>query len=207
MKSFWHKFLGFDPSRKQDFPGQQPGEEVELLSVFHGIRLVPFFIYMIILVAVIIGINFFTNITPATSLFINTIAAAVIIHIFCMRMYNYFLKVIIVTNRRLIYIQHSTLLTRERETIPLTNIQDFRFRQNGILPRLLGYGDLIILGSSSEVKYKFNYVPKVNKVHHIIGEVHQKMMRGRTNHTAAEPNQKFYYEYKKPQEQKIKPAA
>lgn len=180
MTNFWHKFLGFDPSRQQTFPGQQPGEEVELLAVFHGIRIIPFLIYIVIFMLIIIIINYFVDLTPEMHLYINTILVALLIHILCVRLYNYFLKVIIITNRRLIYIQHSTLLKRERETIPMTNIQDFRFKQNGVLPRIFGYGDLMILGSSSEVKYKFKYVPKVNKVHHILCEVHQRMVRRRT---------------------------
>ncbi len=180
MKTFWHKFLGFDPSRQRSFPGQQPGEEVELLAVFHGIRIVPFIIYIIIFVIIVILINYFIDMTSGVRLYVNTILVALLIHALCIRLYNYFLKVIIITNRRLIYIQHSALLKRERETIPMTNIQDFRFKQNGILPRIFGYGDLMILGSSSEVKYRFKYVPKVNRVHHTLCEVHQKMIRRRT---------------------------
>lgn len=174
LDRLWHRLLGFDPHRDRSFPGQQPGEEVELLTVFHGIRIIPLIIYVLVLILALILVNIFADFSPQLAFYINTVSVAVIIHIFCWRLYNHFLKVIIVTNIRIIYIQHSVLLERERETITLANVQDIHFKQSGIIPRIFGYGDLVILGSSTDIKYHFKYVPKVNKVHHLLCEVHQR---------------------------------
>lgn len=153
------------------------------MTVHHWMLLVPFFFEIFALAALLLILNFwsdfFTELSPELRFAINTTAIALLIHLFCFRMYNYFLKVMLITNYRLIDIEHSVFLRREREVISMSNIQDFRYCQNGLLPRIFKYGDLIVLGSSSDVKYTFHYVPKVNKVHHLMGEIHQRSIRHR----------------------------
>lgn len=173
--------FGFVANRSKSFPGQQPGEEVEHMAVFHWMTLVPFFFYISLILAFLIGLNFFsdffTELSSFARFFVNTVTIAIVIQLVCFRLYNYFLKVMIITNHRLIDIRHSVFLKREREVIPMFNIQDLRYQQNGIFPRIFNYGDLIVLGSSSDVKYQFHYVIKVNKIHHLLGEIRQKLMR------------------------------
>lgn len=169
--------MGFDPNRKKAFPGQQPGEEVVYMGVFHWVTLMPFFFKIAVFVAVLIGINVIGNLFEGTTnlrFYVNTTAVTIMVHAVGFRMYNYFLKVMLITNHRVIDIRHTVALVREREVIPLSNIQDFRYRQNGILARIFGYGDLLVLGSSSDVKYSFQYVPKVNRLHHLLCEIHRK---------------------------------
>lgn len=184
MKKFWEKFLGFDPNSEKTFPGQQPGEEVELMTVFHWMSLVPFFLQLSLLAILFVVLylsEFFNSLSPVVQMSITTLGAALLVHLVCFRLYNYFLKVILITNFRVIDIRHSVFLKREREAIPMFNIQDFRYQQNGILPRLFNYGTLVILGSSTDVKYVFHYLPKVNRIHHVLGEIHQKILNSRTS--------------------------
>lgn len=176
---FWKKILGFDPDQTREFPGQQQGEEVELMTVFHWMSLVPFFLQIsavFLLFILLVFSEFFAELSPMARIYVSTVTLAILIHLISFRLYNYFLKVILITNFRVIDIRHSVFLKREREAIPMSNIQDFRYKQTGILPRLLNYGTLVILGSSTDVKYVFKYLPKVNKIHHILGEVHQKAL-------------------------------
>jgi membrane protein YdbS with pleckstrin-like domain len=183
---FWQSFFGFDPSRTQTFPGQQAGEEVELMTVRHWMSLMPFFLQIGAFVLVLIGFSlsgFFAEFSDVTQMFIITISLAILCHLICFRLYNYFLKVILITNFRVIDIRHSVFLKREREAIPMFNIQDFRFQQSGVFPRLFNYGTLMILGSSTDVKYVFRFLPKVNKIHHILGEIHQKTVRREPSHS------------------------
>ena len=175
---FWSRFLGFDPNRKRSFPGQQPGEEVIYMGVFHWMVLGPFILQFgsVFLALILINVygSFFQDLSPLVRLYVNTFVVGITIHIACFRLFNYFLKVMILTNYRLIEIRHSVVLTREREVIPMVNIQDFRYKQNGILARIFGYGDLLVLGANVEVKYQFHLVPKVNRLHHLLCEVHGK---------------------------------
>lgn len=177
---FWEKLIGFDLNRKRAFPGEQEGEEVVYMGVFHWMVLMPFVLKIGLAIALLVGVNVFDlfgEVETSVRFLFNTTLVTVLIHIVCFRMYNYFLKVMMITNYRLIEIRHSVFLKREREVIPMGNIQDIRYQQTGIFQRLFKYGDLIVLGSSSDVKYQFHYVPKVNKIHHILGEIHQKALR------------------------------
>lgn len=176
----WERFLGFNPNRKREFPGQQEGEHAVYMGVFHWIKLVPFVFQVSLACLVLFGVNsfgFLDDFSAQMRFVINSTVLITLLHVFCFRLYNYFLKVMLITNYRLIDIRHTVFLKREREVIPLHNIQDIRYQQNGILARLLKYGDLIVLGSSSDVKYQFRHVPKANKMHHLLGEIHQKVLR------------------------------
>jgi membrane protein YdbS with pleckstrin-like domain len=178
--SFWEKFLGFNPNRERSFPGEQEGEKVIYMGVFHWIHLMPFFLKLSGVIGALILVNSFglmDDFTTQTRFFLNSSAAVILLHVTCFRLYNYFLKVMLITNYRLIDIRHTVFLKREREVIPMSNIQDIRYQQNGILSRIFNYGDLIVLGSSSDVKYQFHYVPKANKLHHLLGEIHRKALR------------------------------
>lgn len=151
------------------------------MTVFHWMRMVPFLLVVAALIAGLLVLNFFSDFfagfTPATRLYLNTVGIALIIHLVCFRLYNYFLKVIIITNYRLIDIRHSVFLRREQEDIAMTNVQDCHFQQRGLLPRLFKYGDLIIMGSNSDIKYTFHGIPKVAKMHNLINAVQQKYLR------------------------------
>ncbi len=178
--SFWSKFLGFNPNRQRSFPGEQEGEQVIYMGVFHWIHLVPFFFKVSAAIIVLVLVNHFgllDDVTSQSRFFLNSSAAVLFLHVVCFRLYNYFLKVMLITNYRLIDIRHTVFLKREREVIPMNNIQDIRYQQNGIFSRLFNYGDLIVLGSSSDVKYLFHHVPKANKLHHLLGEIHQRALR------------------------------
>lgn len=180
---FWNKFLGFDPNRERSFPGQQPGEEVVLMSVFHWMTLVPFMFYLSLMILGYVSFYYasgiYEDLSPLSRLGLNTGFLAVILQIFCFRLYNYSLKVMIITNFRMIEVRHTVFLKREREVIPMTNIQDIRFRQRGILPRVFKYGDLIVFGASTDVKYQFHHVIRVNKIHHLLNEIrHQAVNQG-----------------------------
>jgi len=178
--SIWKFFLGFDPNRQRSFPGQQPGEEIELMTVHHWINLVPFCLQICTAGIILMGLNnfteFFFRLDPFTRLAINTITTSFLIHWFFMKLYNHYLKVIIITNYRLMDVRNTIFFQRDRESIPMTNIQDFRCQQRGIISRFLKYGDLIIIGSNSDIKYKLYNIPNVNRVHHLLSGLHQIML-------------------------------
>ncbi|QQR83280.1 PH domain-containing protein [Candidatus Peregrinibacteria bacterium] len=137
--------------------------------------LVPFMLQYLIGVLAVIGFNFlnqlYFHIDAPTTFTINVIAATAMLHIFFFRMYNYLLNVVMITNMRMIDIEQSVFFKRERDVIYFQKIQDFRCRQTGILQRIFKYGDLIVLGASSDVHYTFHFIPRVNKVHHIMSDI------------------------------------
>lgn len=178
---FWERFLGFDPNRKTVFPGQQSEEEIELMTVFHWIILVPFFLQIFIIIGIFVFIylvtDFFDQMSFETQFFVGTIILTLFIHIFCFRLYNHFMKVTIITNFRVIEIRNTVFLHREQDIISMNNIQDFRYEQKGILPRILKFGDLIIFGTNVEIKYELKNLPHVANIHHLLGEIYQKFQQ------------------------------
>lgn len=178
---FWQSFLGFDPNRQASFPGQQEGEEVELMTVLHSMCLIPL-IFQILLALILIAflwLNGFSELfSKYQQLALGSILLSLLFHIICFRLYNYFLKVLIITNYRIIDIRHTVFLHRERDVLPMNFVHDFRYFQDGILSRIFHYGTLEILGSSSEVKFRLHHIPHVNKIHHLLGEIHQHFLRG-----------------------------
>ncbi|MDP3976118.1 MAG: PH domain-containing protein [bacterium] len=177
--SFWQQFLGFNPNQVRQFPGQQPGEETHVMTSGHWILLTPLLLHTLLTAAVLIYLNGFSAIFLELSFqmrfLVNTVILALLYHYMFMRLFNHFLHVLIITNFRIIDVRASIFFKREREVIPFTNIQDFRMYQNGILPRIFKYGDLILLGSSTDIRYNFSYIPHVNRVYYTMGEIHQKV--------------------------------
>ena len=74
---FWKTFLGFDPNRLRSFPGQQQGEEVVLMTVFHWMSLVPFFFYFFVIIIAYLSFYFISGVSnelsPLTLLYLNSV--------------------------------------------------------------------------------------------------------------------------------------
>lgn len=180
LENIWKRFIGYRSDRFRDFPGHQPGEEVKLIAVCHWMVLAPFLGYFSLGLAGMLYLNFgssfLSTLNPMTELIVNVTGYGILTHLLFLKLYNYLLRFVMVTDIRLIDNRHSIYFKREKEIIPLSNIQDIRYIQKGLLPRIFKYGDLIVLGSSSDVRYEFHFVPQVAKVHHLLGDVHQNIM-------------------------------
>ncbi len=179
--NFWESFLGFDPNRETMFPGQHPDEEVALMTVFHWITLVPYVLILFLGLLTIGALPWLLSaagaFSPKLMILCFSVILALFIHLLCFRLYNFFLKVIIITNVRIIHVSHTVFLRREREAMAMNHIQEFRYHQRGLFPRLFHYGSLLVFGASTDVEYVFHHVPHVNRLHHLLGEIHQQSMK------------------------------
>ncbi|MDP2690898.1 MAG: PH domain-containing protein [bacterium] len=179
MKTLLQLLGGADPQRNRAFPGEQPNEEVEFMSIFHWMKLMPFFLKMLVLVVAAVLLftsSFFQGLSPMLHFSIISLFSTLCVHVVCFRAFEFFLRFMMITNYRVIDIRNGVFLKREMEVIPMTNIQDTRSQQRGIFSRIFKYGDLIILGSSTDVKYQFHYVHTVSKIHYILNEILQKVV-------------------------------
>lgn len=172
--------IGFDPTVIERFPGQQHGETVELMTTYHWISFIPDFFKIFTFTTIFLLIIAFTNVpqefSPEIRFYIFMIILAILIHWICFCLYNYFLKIILITNMRVIEIENTVFLRREQDATFLTHIQDVKFHQHDIIQRIFRFGDLVILGGSNEVKHVLCYVPKVHIVHDVLSDLHQKAL-------------------------------
>ena len=66
---------------------------------------------------------------------------------------NYYLDVLIITDKRIIDVEQVSLFSRDNVSVPLRNIEDIKVEVFGILPSLLDYGNLSVqtAGESREI--------------------------------------------------------
>jgi hypothetical protein len=67
------------------------------------------------------------------------------------------------TNESVIQEIMTSLFSRNVQTVSLSNIEDASFRQDGILPHILNYGDIRLSTEGDETTYRFSYVANPNR--------------------------------------------
>jgi len=89
----------------------------------------------------------------ALFLFVGLVWLVLVWIMFFIAFTNYYLDILVVTNKRLIDIDQLGLFSRDIATIPFENIQDIKIQTIGIIPTLLKYGNIYIqtAGKNEEV--------------------------------------------------------
>lgn len=85
---------------------------------------------------------------------------------------NYYLDVLIITNKQLIDIEQFTLFARDKITVPLNTIQDMRIEILGILPTLLGFGNLYVETAGSGQEIAIRNIRNPEAVKHLINQIY-----------------------------------
>jgi len=134
----------------------------------HWITLIREFVYFAIFTAVIIFIISYINVlisvaqkTPELQVFfvMGFLLGTIYIHRFFIRLFNHFVNIGIITDMRIIDHKKTLFFKDTTDAIDMTNIQNIEQKGEGLLPNLLGYGDInIYLSASSTVKV-FRGVP------------------------------------------------
>jgi membrane protein YdbS with pleckstrin-like domain len=66
----------------------------------------------------------------------------------------------VVTNLRVLHVERVLLLREDRDEAPLERIQDVQVRQDGLLPNMLDYGDVVIQTAAATEQIVFADVPR-----------------------------------------------
>ena len=113
-----------------------------------------------------------------TALFIGIYSAILLIAwiIFFIIWTNYYLDVLIVTDKRIIDIEQKGFFKREVSTLRLDNIQDVSVNISGILATFLDFGTIRIQSAGEMPEFIINDIPKPNRVKATIYELHKKMV-------------------------------
>jgi hypothetical protein len=116
--------------------------------------------------------------------FVVSVAGLGLLVSFLWYFHNFYLSLQLVTTDRVLDIDQKGIFKREVNELAISNIQDVTYKQNGLLPSLLGYGEVIIKTASIELGsnnnntvggFVFENCPDPSKVAGIISDLfHQK---------------------------------
>jgi hypothetical protein len=108
---------------------------------------------------------------------------------FTLFFHNYYLSLQIVTSERIIDIDQKGLFLREVNELPIDNIEDVTYKQNGFWGTIFNYGDVIVQTAGSAPAYNpestgenekgtngfvFNNVPNPSEISNTISQLRQK---------------------------------
>jgi hypothetical protein len=108
---------------------------------------------------------------------------------FTLFFHNYYLSLQIVTSERIIDIDQKGLFVREVNELPIDNIEDVTYKQNGFWGTVFNYGDVIVQTAGSAPAYSaelhgesekgtngfvFNNVPSPSDISNTISQLRQK---------------------------------
>ncbi len=157
-------------NRDKYFKGQQSNEILICFFRKHWITLAKeflyFFIFMFIIFFTLKYINTIQEVMRGNrelKLFFLTgfLIATFYLHRFFVKMLNYFVYVGFITNLRVIDHQKTLFFKDSIDAVDMAQIQNTERLREGVLPNVLGYGDIkIFLNASSGIK-TFETVPNV----------------------------------------------
>lgn len=89
---------------------------------------------------------------------------------FAISITNYYLDVLIVTNRRIIDIEQVGLFSRDTSELHLENIEDMHVEIKGLVASFLNYGKLQVQTSSETLEFVMNNIRDPHRVQEIISK-------------------------------------
>lgn len=160
----------FYDNKDKLFKGQMADESYILFFRKHWLYILPTILIFFIVCAIAIGLTalmiFFglknVNISLlylGASLLLAGFLAY--LHWFFIKIFEHFLTICILTDRRLLVLRKSTYTTDLKETADLGMIQDVKKDQHGLIHNVLNYGNIIITFSSSSAIMVLQDVPNV----------------------------------------------
>jgi uncharacterized membrane protein YdbT with pleckstrin-like domain len=112
-----------------------------------------------------------------------------LLSMFTMFFHNYYLSLQIVTSERIIDIDQKGLFLREVNELPIDNIEDVTYKQNGFWGTIFNFGDVIVQTAGSAPTHNpesngenekgingfvFNNVPNPSEISNTISQLRQK---------------------------------
>lgn len=168
------------PSADVMFQGKDPEERFAFYFRQHWIRLVWPVLQMTFWSAALLtaGYVIFYHLTVQDSTTRHGILLALFlifasIHIrFLVRIYTYFLYVIIMTDRKVHRIKKTLFSIDDHQSIDIWTFQDVQKQQHGFLQNIFGYGSLILEAQDTELRLHF--VPRIAVIHHKLSQIRER---------------------------------
>lgn len=153
----------------RNFKGQMKTEEVVCFCRKHWIVIllhIGVFLLVCVLFFLFLALadkGIFTDILGKSGYrimaFVTMAVLTYFFHRFFLKLFNYYLQILIVTNYRIVELDKTVFLKDSRDAIDLPEIQDITMKQNGIFQTIFDYGELCIILSSVGQPIKLRFIP------------------------------------------------
>jgi uncharacterized membrane protein YdbT with pleckstrin-like domain len=168
-------------------PNSLPNETTILFLRRHWVEIFSIFFHAFVMIA-ILGLFYFTLFLDGFSAFNSPILAPIIAVgtcsylLFCLiiiisQITDYYLDTWIVTNERVIDIEHRGLFSRTMSELRLGQIQDVTSETHGFLQTFLTYGDVHIQTAAGRARFNFKKIDNPDDVKHKIIALVQEYRR------------------------------
>jgi len=87
---------------------------------------------------------------------------------------NYYLDVLVVTNKRIIDVDQISLFRRDIATVPLQNIQDIKIEIKGIIPTFFKFGNIYIQTAGASKEAVIRGITDPSAVKDVISKLYHK---------------------------------
>ncbi len=162
------------------FQGRDHQENFQFYFRQHWIRLAWPFFHTLLWTLVIFGagafIFFGVEVADATTrhgiLFAFYLILAWVHIRFLMRVYTYFLYVIVVTDRKVHRVKKTLFSIDDHQGMDIWTFQEVMKMQHGIIQNIFGYGSLILEAQDSELRLHF--VPHISKIHDRLSQIRER---------------------------------
>lgn len=149
-----------------------------IVSFFGDIFSITVFILLPIIFAILLMIvpkeytdNFFAGDTNVGILLIATAWLLVAWMFAWWRWTDYFLDVMVITDKRIFEVKQNGFFNREVTSFGIDKIENIKVTQTGILSSIFNFGDILVETSSESENLHLTYIPNPNEVKKLIHEL------------------------------------
>lgn len=168
----------------RNFNGQQANEEVVAFTRHHWILVFPYLLGVLVLIF-ILGLSFllpvrawlvdvFTQEVYEVLSLVLIFAVTYFLHRIFTQIFNYYLRIVIITNFRVIDLDKTLVFNDTRDALDLSKVQDVILKKDGLMQTLFNYGDLELTMPAVNLVKTLKYVPNPDQYYHKLNEVRMR---------------------------------
>jgi len=167
----FHSFCTFP---KSHFESQVAGEVVVLMLRQHPIVFVPWALHGLLALFILVFLNFFIPsdiVGGFQRLYLNLSVIVFILSYYWFRFLSYFFNVGIVTTRRMLDIDFSSVLFKEVSETRLDRVEDISAHTSGYVASMVNYGNVFVQTAGDIDNFEFHRTPNPGDVVRIINQL------------------------------------
>ena len=193
-------------SGEQYFPGQHPDEQflfffrkhwVELLYPLGRFFIEQFLVFLFVFFMIFKGASLVHTPGGIIAVIVAIGALALSVITFWVRVFNYFLRMVIVTDYRIIDVKQKLFVTDDEDVIDLREIQDLKGEIHGLFNNIIGCGMMTFVLTASSMTKVLHNVSRTREMVKRMSEVREIYKRLSGEHPLSSPSPLTPFEERK----------